>query len=356
MARPHRLTRRIENLLHESRFRQAFDGGRRSLVAIALVPLALVFATSFVRVQAAGQSPQAPEPPTVPAAAPSPAAPTTPPEPAAAPAPEPPPDVPAPDDENVINVGKGQTMTIVGPSGSTSVQHSPGSHGFSLAYGKGYTHGWTSNGEPYAIVSGGRLTGTGTFDSHTFADIDKARKLSHGTFLWFSINGKSYFVDDPVIVANLQATYAPMESLGREQEVLGKQQEVLGRQQEELGRRQEQVTISMPDLSKQKAAIDAAMTRLQAKAGQTVTHEELAEIQEQLAELQGKLGALHGEMGARQGEIGAQQGALGERQGKLGAEQGRLGAQQGKLAKEADQKVQAVIHKSMESGKAHPVD
>lgn len=56
MARSGSLARRIERLLNDHKFRQAFAGGRRGLVAVALVPLALFVATTMVRVQAATQS------------------------------------------------------------------------------------------------------------------------------------------------------------------------------------------------------------------------------------------------------------------------------------------------------------
>ena len=75
MARTGSLSRRIERLLNDSAFRQAFTGSRRALAAVLLVPLALVLSTAGFRVQAAQQAPQAA------------AAPATAPEPAAAPTP-----------------------------------------------------------------------------------------------------------------------------------------------------------------------------------------------------------------------------------------------------------------------------
>lgn len=69
MARSASLSRRIERLLNPSAFQQAFAGGRRALVALLLVPVALVASTALVRVQAASQEPAPP-----PAAAPAPQA------------------------------------------------------------------------------------------------------------------------------------------------------------------------------------------------------------------------------------------------------------------------------------------
>ncbi len=74
MARKGRLSQRIERLLNDHSFRQAFAGTRRrALLAVLLVPAALFAATALVRVQAAGQAQQepAPAPQAAPAAPPA---------------------------------------------------------------------------------------------------------------------------------------------------------------------------------------------------------------------------------------------------------------------------------------------
>jgi beta-lactamase regulating signal transducer with metallopeptidase domain len=382
MARSHRLTRRIERLLHESTFRQAFAGGRRSLAAVVLVPLALLVTTAFVRVQAAGQAPQPAEPPAVPAVAPSPAPapaleppaapdtaptpaaePVAAPAPAAAPVPVPAPYVapmpaPAPEPPAPPQVNANQEPSIA----------------------------FSFTGQPYALVTGNgnRLSNSGNLSAQANEDIEKARRLAHGDFLWFQHDGKSYFIDDPAVVGRLEGTYKAMEALGEAQAALGKKQAELGHQQEDFAREAEkfareqskfeidrqQLTITMPDLSKQKAEIDAAIAQLQPLVGKTVTQDQLAHLQEQLAAMQARLSAFdaefakhmsefaakQGALGDLNGKLAAKQGALGELQGKLGAEQGRLGAQQGRLAMEADQKVKGIIEQSLQSGKAHPVN
>ena len=57
MARQSTISRRIERLLNESAFRQAFAGRRRFRIASLSVPLALFVVVAFVRVQAASQMP-----------------------------------------------------------------------------------------------------------------------------------------------------------------------------------------------------------------------------------------------------------------------------------------------------------
>jgi hypothetical protein len=428
MARSGSLSHRIERLLNDHSFRQAFAGTRRrALLAVLLVPVALFAATALIRVQAAGQaqepapaaqaapaaSPEAPvtgqahpdqapdaaplppdqeqgpPPPAAPNAAPAPPAPppdagTTvippdadltppvPPAPAGGPSEPVPPisvHVPAIDiHQPPVNVH----MPAIDMHAPAMNVHVPSMHihvpslegrayvvaraGQDPASPRGYSYRYSSNGDSYAVITGDeRQHMSFSGDIHT-GEIDKARKMAHGNFLWFTRDGKSYIVDDPAVVEQIQAMYKPMEALGKQQEELGRKQEALGSQQEELGRQQEQASVPTPDISKEMAELNAAMAKLQAKMGKTVTREELADLQGKLGELQGRLGVLQGEMGSRMGGFGEQQGKLGAEQGKLGAEQGRLGAEQGRLAMEADRKVKSIIDESLKNGKAKPVE
>jgi hypothetical protein len=381
-----RLAHRIDALLNENSFRQAFAGGRRRIVAaLILVPAALFAATALIRVEAAQstQQPAAASTPTagqshpesapdvapelapvtakapgsalvvqsapIPAAPAAPKAAPAPPAPAAAPedadAPEPPPAPEAP-----------QEPTPPTPPSSHSSRHSHNSSHSSN--GSWYWNFHSDDGDTYALVHGNdkdHMTFSGDWGGGHSADIDKARAMAHGDFLWFSRNGKSYVVDDPQTIAQIQAMYKPMEDLGRQQEEFGRRQEELGRQQEELGRQQEQASIPTPDIAKEMAELNAAVAKLQAKKGGTVTQDQLADLEGKIGELQGKLGELQGEIGARQGELGEKQGELGERQGKLGEQQGKLGEQQGRLGEEADEKVRSIIDQSLKDGKARPV-
>lgn len=378
MARSNSLSHRIDRLLNDSSFRQAFSGGRqRALVAVLLVPVALFAATAMIRVQAAQDAPASATPAPItapitgvsqteaiesiaPVARVAPVAPVAPPEPVTAPTtviPEgapltpPPPMLPVPpiaDQENVT-IGAGQSVTITNRNRD---RHRSYSHSGS---GDGYAYSFSSDGESYALVTqpGGRVRFNG--DYHT-SEIDKAERVAKGKFLWFTHDGKSYVVDDPAIVDQISAMYAPIDELGRKQEELGKQQEALGRQQEELGRKQEQASVPAPDISREIAKIEEAIAKLKAKQGANVTQDDLSDLQGKLGDLQGKLGDVEGRIGEEQGKLGEQQGELGERQGKLGEEQGRLGEEQGKLAEEADRKVKSIIDESLHNGKARPVE
>ncbi|HLY43303.1 MAG TPA: M56 family metallopeptidase [Terracidiphilus sp.] len=420
MARSSRISDRIERLLNESSFHQAFASTRRrAALAVLLVPIAL-FAVAGIRVEAAGQETQEPSPAVAPspAAAPAPSAapqvsvapqapdaepapamdddqegpvvapavPDVPPAPDVFVAVPPVPAVPvAPEVEGVTVIPPSAVLALqapVAPMPPTSWYWNPkplhlpgktmmfagGPDGLKVlrlfpngqvvsADGRGYAYVYSRNGDSYALISGNardhfQFSG----DMHT-EEIEKAKKLAKGDFLWFRHDGKSYLIDDPVTISQIEAMYKPVEELGKQQEELGRQQEELGKQQEALGRKQEQVNVPTPDLSKEVARMNEALAKLQQlKNGQSINRDDLARLQGEIGELQSELGALQGQMGAQQGELGEEQGKLGAQQGRLGAEQGRLGAEQGRLSREIDLKVKGVIDESLKNGKAKPVE
>jgi hypothetical protein len=398
MARSGSLSRRIERVLNDSSFRQAFAGGRgRVMVAVVMVPVAFFAATALIRVQAAQRAaqpassaaspasaaqqtepPPKPSPATpaempitgqanpepdvdttaapVPESAPAPAAPVVAPTPQGSPVAP----VPAPDERIIVVPGIAPRVVVVPSLSPMSIRVPDTTHVIALARqaavianSNGYYY--STDSESYGIVRGNGEHVQFSGDVHS-VDIDKIRKMAHGDFLWFRRDGKYYFVDDQATLSQIEAMYKPIDELGKQQEELGRKQEELGRQQEALGRQQEQASVPTPDISREMAEINASMAKLQAKMGKTITQSELADLQGKLGDLQGRLGELQGQVGDKQGELGEQQGKLGDAQGKLGDEQGRLGAEQGRLSMEADRKVKSIIDQSMQNGKAHPVE
>lgn len=389
MARPGNLAHRIERLLNEHLFRSAFaEGRRRAMVSLLLIPVALFAATALIRVSnaAAQTAPPAPSSAPAPAAAPAPASIPRAPNPAGAPAAQGPATAPP--------AGVGPTTPVLPNSDAVEVDDSDDAV---LSDDdqtiNGYSYHFSNDGESYAIVegTGSNITFSGDWGSYRKAELDAARKVAKGPFLWFTHNGKSYIVDDPTIVAKIRAMYQPMKELGKQQEELGRKQELLGKQQEELAREQEEAgAVKLPDLSKEMADVNAAVAKakeeqdkwdtkqladvqakLKAEQDQTLTPEKVAELQAKLAaaqaewssermaemqaklgELQARLGELQGAAGERQGEFGEKMGKLGAEQGTLGAQQGKLGAEQGRIAREADRQVRSIIEECLRNGKA----
>lgn len=396
MARISHLSQRIERLLNESSYTQAFAvSGRRALFTIILVPSAVVMATSLVTVQAARPSVQTPPaapagqstpeqitdvaPQAPPAVAPAPAPAPTPAAnaPEAAPAPAPPPEhdvvvIPhtaapgAPDDANGKHViviphvhvaPHAMVMPQIAaippmpPMPPMAVHINP--RDFAFAYGFG------QDGDPYAVVgSDGKVQQPrGWFFSHSDrnAEIDKARKQAHGAFLWFQHEGKSYVIEDPSVVAQIEAMNKPMDDLQSQMQDLGKQMRELGQQQREKAKSMRDTAVQTPDLSKALAELKTAQDALQAKQGGTITQKELGDLQREIGRIQGELGSLQGKLAMDQAGMGKLMGEFGEQQGKLGGQMGKLGAEMGRIARENHEKIDGIIKDSLSNGKAKQV-
>jgi len=361
MARSSRLSHRMERFLNEPSFRLAFAGSRRRMaLAVLLVPAAFFAFTALIRVEAAGQASPQPAPQAQPAVAaqaaqtaaqssPQQAQPDAqlplvaqqtppPPLPSAEQAAPPPPPLPPP-----------PPPTPLPPPDQNSAKES-----VYPCFGM-----WnTTNQYSFGLVTPNSFRAyCGVWNNGTRAEIEKARKLAHGDFLWFTqeSNGKSYFLDDPSIVAPLEASYNAKAALGKQQLELGRQQKELGKQQQELGQKMREAGVPTPDLSKEIADLELQLAKLKAMKGKTMTNEEWADVEHQLGDLMGRMGAIQGEIGAKQGAVGGEMGKLGSLEGKLGAEQERLAAEESKQAGEVERQWRTIIDESLRDGTARPV-
>jgi len=390
MAHHGRIASRIERLLNESSFRQAFAGGRgRTAAAVLLVVAAAFGSTALVRVHAAGQqAPPATEPAPAQATAPA-VAPQAPPEvapppavgtaapaaaaPAAAPEPpededsviltQAPPAPGAPAAAPVVLMPKGAYFLTLPKANLAMAKAQMALMQADKAMGNSkrktfFRWGYGNDGNTYAYVTGEgekNVHFSGSWYDNSREQIESARKLAHGDFLWFERDGKSYVVDDPSVLAGLKPMQDQMDTLGQQQEALGKQQEELGRKQEELGKQMQQLKVPTPDMKKELEKLKAVEEKLAAIQGKDASQEELGRLQGELAEVQGQLGSLQGNMGGQMGELGGKMGELGGQQGKLGEQQGRLGEQQGRIGREMDGKILTIIDECLKNGKARQV-
>ena len=399
MARTSHLSQRIERLLNESSFRQAFAaGGRRALLSVLLVPVALIAATALVRVEAATPAPAAQAQPATPASAagqstpeqvtepaPAPAAASAPeaaPAPPSTPATEPtsqtapPPPPAAPGEPGLAPVAPQAPDSAIAPMApmppmphiniriprdAIRVQVDPeiraeiaAAQAQAEAY-RGYDYS-SFDGDSYALVGDpGTKTRIQGWDANGPEEIEKARKIAHGHFLWFRHEGKSYIVDDPAIVAQVEAMNKPMDELGAQMKAFGEQMRALGQQQRDLGKQMRDVSVPTPDITKEMDELNAAVATLKSKQGGTISQKELGDLQREVGRIQGELGALQGKIGAQQGQFGEGMGKFGQQQGELGGEMGKLGAQMGQIARENHAKVKGIINDSLSNGKAKPV-
>jgi beta-lactamase regulating signal transducer with metallopeptidase domain len=402
MARTSHLSERIERLLNESSFRHAFaTAGRRALLAVLLVPVALLAATTLVRVEAADKTIQtqpvaptgqatpeqvtntaapSPEPDPVPATAPQAASePSSPPQPPAPPAPEADGKPTVLPDGEPTELSDGNQIVVVAPKAYGPREplvitipkidikpipridvRIPREDFANLDYRfefKTFPYISLDGGDQYALVGdpGTHSHFRGDWDGEHKAEIDKARQMAHGHFLWFRHDDKSYIVDDPAIVSQIEAMDKPMDDLSDQMKALGKQMRDLGQQQREAGSQMRAASVPTPDLSKEIADLTAALTTLQAKQGSTINQKELGDLQRQMGQIMGQLGALQGKIAMEQSGFGDSMGKFGKQQGEFGSQMGKLGSQMGELARENREKIDGIIKDSLANGKAKPV-
>ena len=387
MARSSNLSQRIERFLDESAFRRAFSASRpRILVATLLFPVALFAGTALVRVQTRVQAAQTATPSSKPspAAAPSPASapePASAPGPAAAPAAAPEPDaapsipVPSADAPPPLPPAPSPDAVPQPPPAPNNIQAAldlaaqaeekekaeldllAHDHGVGYSYSSG-ADSYHHNGDSYALVTepGDHISFSGEWNDGTQEAIKKAGKQAHGKFLWFRHNGKDYIVDDPAIVARFEAMQRPLKDLSLQQEKFAREMEEMAKHQEEWAKDFQAPKIPTPDISKQMAELNAAVAKLEANKGSTVSPEQLAEVEAKLGEIQGRLGGLQGLTALQEADLGKMQAIWGDKQGRLGALQGTLGAKEGKLSMDIDRQVKAIIDQTLRDAKAKPVE
>lgn len=421
MARTGHLASRIERVLNDTTFGQAFASNRRrAVLALVIAPAALLASAALVRVQAAGQSlaptqpssqaqtisasqdsgvsnppaqslpdqasPQAspaPAPAPSPAEAPTPAAPQAPDQ-SAAPAPEPAPNAvpappapaapasetapqaapvpPAPAAPGVVAVPAIPPIDVhVPPMAPIHVQVPDVSAEISRAMSQMDAmrqelgpHAVYDGGEAWALVPAEGEPSANLRSPEQRAAFEEARKTTHAPFFWFQRDDKSYIVDDPAVVAQIESIEKPMENLRSQMHALGKQQRDLGQQLRQQMREQRQAPIPKPDLSKQMADLNAAVENLKASQGDTISRDQLMKLQRQVGELQGELGRLEGGFYKQNGQWAASMGAFGKQMGQLGAEQGRLAGEMARSSMENRSKIDSIIRQSLQDGKAKP--
>ena len=382
MARSNNLSHRIDRLLNESSFKQAFSGSRRALVAALILPAVLVLAASLVRVQAAatpnqpdspqvaklsqdqapsqsastGQSNpmpaqvssadsgQEPPAPAAPEAAPAPAAPSSDRAPESAPAPPVPPTgsqdfapaiQPIPPIDVHVDVPPISIMPFM-----------KGFEGHASCFG---------NGDAYAIVGdpGTPTRFCGNSGGELEAEVEKARTVAHGHFLLFRHEGKYYIVDDPTTVSQVEDMNKALQDQGDKMRALGEQFRDAGRQVREEARqeREKSANIPAPDLSKETAELDATVASLKEKQGGTITREQLQQVQREIQAIQRRV--IDAEVRVN---VKIDMSDFNAEAGKFNDQMSHMGADMGRIVRENQDKMNSIIDQSLKNGQAKPVN
>jgi beta-lactamase regulating signal transducer with metallopeptidase domain len=385
MAHSSNLSHRIERLLNESSFKQAFGGTRRVLIAALVFPVVLFATAAMIHVVKASplQQPAGAQPSLAQAAEPNPAPGQVPvtgqsngtqvtdqasdqtPPPQAAPAPTPAP-APAPD---AMPPAPPAGPEVAAPAFPAMPQVPPINVQVQIPpippmpptdfFGNGPQGPCMGNGDAYAIVGdpGTKTRFCGDWGDESAADVEKARGKAQGHFLLFRHEGKLYIVDDPATVSQIENMDKAMHDQGEQMRALGKQMRNAGEVEREAARKAREATRNLPapDLSKEIAALDAAVAELKASQGATVTREQLAEVERKVRELERSL--MSSEMNVKLNTLNSDEMKnFFAEQGKFGEQMGQLGAEMGRIARENHEKMRSIMDESLKNGKARPVD
>lgn len=279
MARTSNLSRRIERLLNEANFRQAFTGGRgRVLAATLLIPVALLAATAVFRVEAAGQNSEQKVVITTAADAQNGSS--------------------APS-QTVVTVqdtkaAEGKSADSVGPKQIQLTLSADDAKTKGGAYSLTYVQ--TADGECSAFETSSSAYPLGFATIHTSGnwnkncqeEFRKARGSARENFLWFTRNGKSYVVDDPAVTAEIGKMYASTRATVTATMAAAQAQ---SNSAPVTVLRIDQENAAASARNKKMEEVNQAMTKLQARLGSNST--ELAELQQKLGDLQKQMGTLH---------------------------------------------------------------
>lgn len=381
MARQGKLTRRIERLLNESTFSQAYAGTRRrALIAVLLVPTALFVATAAVRVDAA-QEPVAPK---APAAAPA-AVPAPPAAPLAAPTPEPREGLATPEPDDSIAVPAPPL-----PPGQMVIDDNDDERTIldtftirrddrAMARANRMVVRKDANGDSYMIVRGnGQVSVEGDAENQA---LQKARKMAKGDFVFYTHAGKSYIIDDPATVTQIESAMGSMHLMTFKAKMLGEQNMHLAEMQKRFAERdkefaernkefaEKQKTIILrqkewqekhqaltaPELKKQMQELNETVAKLETRNDEKLTNEDLAKLRSEVAQLQAKLSGIPMHFEFQKIEIPNVEIPKIEIDKQMIEAQKHVVEAQKRMQQESDQKMKSIIDQSMKDGKAKPI-
>jgi beta-lactamase regulating signal transducer with metallopeptidase domain len=342
MASASNLTARIERLLSDRGFERSFEVKHRlPYVAAGVVMMAMVAATSMVRVQAA------PTKPPLNADTPTSA------------------EVPTSSDTKAntkVNTNtNGTTNTDTDSHADTKV--TSGAHSSKKSAKKADAQPVEQDETTDDPLEDGVMA-INTDHSHTMFNSGNLLPSHQGDYIYFQHDGKHYLIQDPAIIAQAQAMLAPMKALREQQKELGLKQRGLALKQVTLGAQQGALAaaqvhaakIDTPEFKRDVAELknvikDMHLDELTAQ----INRNALAEVQIHLAEIQAATGKLTADLAMQQADFGAQQGVLGAQQGQLGEQQARLGEQQRKIVEQVRRQLKPIIEQAIREGKGNAV-
>jgi beta-lactamase regulating signal transducer with metallopeptidase domain len=190
-------------------------------------------------------------------------------------------------------------------------------------------------------------------------DVERARRFmrSDEPLFWFRMDGKEYVVRDTEIIRQVEAAWAPLNEIGKEQGKLGAQQGELGKQQGAIGARQGDIGkdqgelgVKQAELAVAQAQANLAMVKAKSDDDREAAKRQEAQVQDQMRELEGQMNALSSKMRAEAEPMNE----LGQKMNELGRQMSVLGEQMKVAAEKGNADTRAIAKRAIASGKAQP--
>ena len=223
------------------------------------------------------------------------------------------------------------------------------------------------------------------------SDLAALRKLhqeTKGEFIYVRKNGKSYVIQDPVLLGKVRELWKPAEAHGKIMEEQGKLMDVQGKQVEAMSdqiakeveaamgskeqqalerdlerkmelsaRQQERIGRAMEKASRKMAMADDK-TRAQLEIDLEGLRKQMEPLTAEMARQGSEIAARHAALAARQAPMAAMHARIAEASRPLhemGRKMGELGREQGRLSREADKASRALIDEAINNGSAKPL-
>lgn len=228
--------------------------------------------------------------------------------------------------------------------------------------------------ESYSMVRANDKGMTMSGSSDDWDEVKEARRRIGGDFLWFREGGQAYYVQDPSVLARIDAAWAPVNKLGAQMDVLGKEMDVHGKKMDALGKEMDVAARGFKPDEGRMRAIEGRMKKLgeemealgkQFEGAKTDAERDrysarMSELGNQMSAAGNEMGQVHNGPGMRQAQasmetIGKRMEEAGKPMDVLGKRMGVLGKDMERESKAADKTVRGLIREAREKGLAKPV-
>jgi beta-lactamase regulating signal transducer with metallopeptidase domain/predicted nucleic acid-binding Zn-ribbon protein len=241
--------------------------------------------------------------------------------------------------------------------------------------------------ETYAVVIAGKegMMMSGNWDD--IKNIEAIKKSQPGSFLWFKRNNKDYVIQDPKVIAQVQAAWRDTDKLSNEMEALSAKMDVHSKSMDAISDKMDAVTShdsssekamekldkEMEALSMQQESMSHEIEMYANKMASAKTDAERKTLDQQLQTESKKMDALSHKMEALAKLIEAESAEIekamqplevlskemeiaAKPMDALGKQMEVLGEQMEALSKIADQQVLSLIDQSLKNGTAIPLN